>query len=761
MSERAKLAAKTPDAKRENSISQTKKTNSSQSKNSPSDNILSLQRTVGNQAVEKLLKSHVIQAKLTIGQPGDFYEQEADRVAEEVMCRPDPSNADKNGLSDCSKFPRIQRLCAECEADLHRQTPPISSIQRKCDQCEKEDELQRKEITGENASAGGLFQNYIGSLSGSGQSLSEEVRNYYEPRFGYDFSQVRIHTDSAAAKSAQSINALAYTSGTNIVFNSQQYSPDTDNGKRLIAHELAHVVQQKGSEMVQRKKLTAEEKKEDLKSDFLKDDARLQKAFDNSPLLKKNETSEGVKTLQRALRRLNYPLPISFRKGNADGIFGDETKAQVQQFQRDNDLNDDGIVGRETLRVLDDKFNPVIFVESVFFGQDHKELIDNETDWTSNGNKYSDWAGSPYHILFTEGDLFGKTIPISVKSGETISGIAKVRVKGGIPGESYFIRSSPSGSAQGAANGFSLRGDGTFNKSVAEDTHFVGLFATAALGKKVSFNEFFLTWLVDAAGKTKALPVSMQRVFVVANRAINITEVRGKDFPNVPTFKRMERATTVARDLPTDDPGKIAFQIIKRFPSYGACAIPYDPQWDTADFKCPHLESIWEMSDFEGGAGHFQCITIANYTAALLNVLGVPNTVNVTVAPIVIWADKGSPDIGRESFSHQYNETHPRHRDWFLILVDGRCGLNNFEACVKLNWNAPNGSAITQYYCGGIPNKPGGFRTPTEILRTAFLSLSYVKRMSKNDPQTGFPRGIRMQDLAVYKPTEKCEREIP
>ncbi len=81
-------------------------------------------------------------------------------------------------------------------------------------------------------------------LNSEGHPLDSSTRNFFEPRFGYDFSNVKVHTDSVAAKSAQSINALAYTSGNNIVFNNQQYSPNTDSGKKLLGHELTHVVQQ-------------------------------------------------------------------------------------------------------------------------------------------------------------------------------------------------------------------------------------------------------------------------------------------------------------------------------------------------------------------------------------------------------------------------------------------------------------------------------------------------------------------------------------
>ncbi len=88
------------------------------------------------------------------------------------------------------------------------------------------------------------LRNYVDNLDSHGQALSNDMRSFYEPRFSYDFSNVKLHTDSVAAKSAQSINALAYTSGNKIVFNEKQYSPGTDTGKSLLAHELTHVVQQ-------------------------------------------------------------------------------------------------------------------------------------------------------------------------------------------------------------------------------------------------------------------------------------------------------------------------------------------------------------------------------------------------------------------------------------------------------------------------------------------------------------------------------------
>jgi len=88
---RAKITAKTPESKRENSISRIRKTDFSQPLSSPIDHILHLQGTLGNQAVQGMFKSGIILAKPRIGRPGDIYEQEANRVAEQVMSMPEPA----------------------------------------------------------------------------------------------------------------------------------------------------------------------------------------------------------------------------------------------------------------------------------------------------------------------------------------------------------------------------------------------------------------------------------------------------------------------------------------------------------------------------------------------------------------------------------------------------------------------------------------------------------------------------------------------
>lgn len=115
-----------------------------------------------------------------------------------------------------------------------------------CPRCQPTS-LQRAEATESDQAVEPLdTSTAVQTAQRSGQSLPKALRSYFEPRFGQDFSQVRLHTDGQAAQAAQGIQAKAYTTGENIVFGAGQYAPDTEGGKRLLAHELTHVIQQNG-----------------------------------------------------------------------------------------------------------------------------------------------------------------------------------------------------------------------------------------------------------------------------------------------------------------------------------------------------------------------------------------------------------------------------------------------------------------------------------------------------------------------------------
>jgi ribosomal protein L37E len=191
----------------------------------------------GNQAKQRMLLAG-IQAKLAVSEPGDALEREADAKADEVLRMSDSVPA--GGESGTGEH--IQRKCAACgETTTHLP-------QSKCAACEAEERrIDRK------GDAAAQAQGEPAPAPGAGTPLPAAVRSFFEPRFGHDLGRVRVHTDARSAASAQSLNALAYTRGHDIVFDSGQYAPATRSGMQLLAHELAHVVQQSaGARTVQR-----------------------------------------------------------------------------------------------------------------------------------------------------------------------------------------------------------------------------------------------------------------------------------------------------------------------------------------------------------------------------------------------------------------------------------------------------------------------------------------------------------------------------
>jgi hypothetical protein len=145
--------------------------------------------------------------KLRVNRPGDEYEQKADRVAERVMRMAEPAK----------------------EAQ-----PPSAATAP----------LARRKAAADGFGIGIAPAIVHDVVSSSGQPLDGATRAFFESRFGHDFSRVRIHADGKAAKSARSLNALAYTLGNHLVFASGKYAPRTPDGRQLLAHELTHVTQQ-------------------------------------------------------------------------------------------------------------------------------------------------------------------------------------------------------------------------------------------------------------------------------------------------------------------------------------------------------------------------------------------------------------------------------------------------------------------------------------------------------------------------------------
>jgi len=156
-----------------------------------------------------------LQTQLRIGQPGDRYEQEADRVADAVMRLPEADGRPQAG---------------EVESDIPRIKP-----------------LAQRQVDGETS--GAIAPPIVNEvLRSPGRPLDGDTRAFFGPRFGHNFSQVRVHTDAQAAESARLLDARAYTVGNDVVFGHQEYAPAGSSGRYLLAHELTHVMQQERSD---------------------------------------------------------------------------------------------------------------------------------------------------------------------------------------------------------------------------------------------------------------------------------------------------------------------------------------------------------------------------------------------------------------------------------------------------------------------------------------------------------------------------------
>ena len=266
------------------------------------DFILRLHETYGSRYVQRLMASMNVQASLTVSQPDDVYEQEADRVADAVTRTintpvqkqaPEDEELLQGKLTAQRQAPAeeeellqgkliTQRQAPEEEEELlqgklitqrqapeedeellqgkmvaQRQAPEEdeellqgkSIAQRQAP--EEEEELQMKPADSPAATAADDVETRINNARGGGNPLGDDVRGPMEEAFGADFSGVRTHTDSEADTLNKQLSARAFTTGHDIFFREGEYSPGSSGGQHLIAHELTHVVQQTGGVQTQ------------------------------------------------------------------------------------------------------------------------------------------------------------------------------------------------------------------------------------------------------------------------------------------------------------------------------------------------------------------------------------------------------------------------------------------------------------------------------------------------------------------------------
>ncbi len=283
-----------------------------------------LQKGIGNRAVEQLWNAGVIQAKFGLSKSGDKLEQEADRVSDQVM-----------NMSDNQEHSIQQKPLTET-------ITPI--VQQKTAH-------QQAEVTAEVESG-------IKSMKGQGQSLSDSERSFFESRFGTDFSGVKIHNNANAAELADSIRAKAFTTGSDIFFGRGESPQD----KKLMAHELTHVVQQTGSIANHGNKLTINRKR-------------------------KKPKKKSIKELQKKLKKLQQEECINWQRkfeGKIEGGVSTKEKQQGEEEQTEGIryyYGEAGITGSLSYKEVKGKKWPTIDWD--IKGQVKLEI------WDDNRNKRS------------------------------------------------------------------------------------------------------------------------------------------------------------------------------------------------------------------------------------------------------------------------------------------------------------------------------------------------------------------------------------
>jgi len=255
---------------------------------------------------KRYIQNIIAQAKLELGQSGDVYEQEADRVAAAIVQMSETEIIQTKELFQKNKI-------------------PIRGIGLSLD-----------------------LESRINLLKGGGMPLPTSIRTFFESHFGCDFSHVRIHTDAEGEEIAQVLNARAFTTGYDLVFAAGQYSPWTMDGQMLLAHELVHVIQQTGDCIISSER-----------TEYIQCAGNigpiLQAVIHGEKVIRKGDKGPAVKIIQQALISAGVPLP----RFGADSDFGSETESAVRKFQKLNGLLTNGIIDFNTIRKLAMIFPPL------------------------------------------------------------------------------------------------------------------------------------------------------------------------------------------------------------------------------------------------------------------------------------------------------------------------------------------------------------------------------------------------------------------
>jgi hypothetical protein len=229
------------------------------------------QHALGNQAVQRLIDSRAVQPKLTVGAPNDVYEQEADRVADQVVGMT-PTTAPGSAGAHAVQRRAVHRAGKDEEKKQDTKGKDTKGketgkkeaggkeagkdkkkdddkAKRKAildDEKDKKDEEVQREAAEESPvpEVSPALEASLDAQSGGGDPLPESLKEFFEPRIGADLSEVRLHTDQRAAEAAAELEAQAFTRDRDVYFGAGYFEPQSTRGRWLLAHELTHTVQQ-------------------------------------------------------------------------------------------------------------------------------------------------------------------------------------------------------------------------------------------------------------------------------------------------------------------------------------------------------------------------------------------------------------------------------------------------------------------------------------------------------------------------------------
>lgn len=280
----------------------------------------------------------------------------------------------KTPIGSSPKSSLLQRTCA---CGQHR------AAGGECEECRKKREgmLQRAAIV--SPSVGSVPPIVYEVLHSPGQPLDAATRAFMEPRFGHDFSNVRVHTDAKAVESARAVNALAYTVGRDVVFGAGRYAPLAGKGRKLIAHELAHTIQQSEQRSSLQARLAIGEPDDQYEQEADQVADTVARMPEPTPSPSVVQQSGGVGTLQRdvAIEPVASEAEITLSRGEIVGalahnqrwftdpaliakirdvlgitptpaVIDEEFVHAVARWQATNGITQDGRIGRMTRFVL-------------------------------------------------------------------------------------------------------------------------------------------------------------------------------------------------------------------------------------------------------------------------------------------------------------------------------------------------------------------------------------------------------------------------